>query len=46
MIVLFTGESGQQHSYADGWSDDDIIFYIGEGQQGKMAFVRGFPSCA
>ena len=46
MIMLFTGESGQQHGYADGRSDDGIIFYTGEGQQGEMAFVRGFLSCA
>jgi 5-methylcytosine-specific restriction protein A len=40
-ILLFTGESGEQHGYADGWSADGLFLYTGEGQQGNMAFVRG-----
>ena len=40
-ILLFTGESGEQHGYADGWSADGLFLYTGEGQQGDMAFVRG-----
>jgi 5-methylcytosine-specific restriction protein A len=40
-ILLFTGESGEQHGYADGWSEDGLFLYTGEGQQGDMTFVRG-----
>jgi 5-methylcytosine-specific restriction protein A len=40
-VMLFTGESGEQHGYADGWSADGLFLYTGEGQQGDMAFVRG-----
>lgn len=41
VILLFTGESGEQHGYADGWSDDGVFLYTGEGQTGDMEFVRG-----
>lgn len=40
-IMLFTGEQGEQYGYKDGWSDDGIFFYTGEGQVGDMTFVRG-----
>jgi 5-methylcytosine-specific restriction enzyme A len=41
LILLFTGESGEQHGYADGWTPEGIFRYIGEGQVGDMTFVRG-----
>ena len=41
IIMLFTAETGGQHGYRDGWSDDGIFLYTGEGQQADMAFVRG-----
>jgi hypothetical protein len=40
-IFLFTGESGNQYGYQDGWKDDDTFEYTGEGQRGPMEFVRG-----
>src|SRR5437016_13409603 len=40
-VMLFTGESGEQHGYADSWSADGLFLYKGEGQQGDMAFIRG-----
>jgi 5-methylcytosine-specific restriction protein A len=40
-ILLFTGESGEQHGYMDGWSADGLFLYTGEGQQGDMTFIRG-----
>jgi len=40
-IFLFTGESGEQYGYRDGWSKDGIYLYTGEGQIGDMTFVRG-----
>jgi 5-methylcytosine-specific restriction enzyme A len=38
---MFTGESGEQYGYWDGWDDNGVFLYTGEGQQGDMAFVRG-----
>lgn len=41
LIFLFTGESGAQHGYQDGWDTDGVFLYSGEGQLGDMQFVRG-----
>jgi hypothetical protein len=41
LILLFTGEVGEQYGYADGWTNDGLFLYVGEGQQGDMQFVRG-----
>jgi len=43
LILLFTGEQGEQYGYSDGWSPDadGVFLYTGEGQRGDMAFVRG-----
>ncbi len=40
-IFLFTGESGEQYGYRDGWNEDRVYLYTGEGQVGDMQFVRG-----
>jgi 5-methylcytosine-specific restriction protein A len=41
-IFLFTGESGEQYGYGwDGWNEDGVYLYTGEGQVGDMQFVRG-----
>jgi 5-methylcytosine-specific restriction enzyme A len=40
-VLLFTGESGEQYGYRDGWDDDGTFWYTGEGQVGDMQFVRG-----
>lgn len=40
-ILLFTGESGEQYGYKDGWNEDGVYLYTGEGQVGDMQFVRG-----
>jgi hypothetical protein len=40
VIFLFTGETGEQHGYGDGWTDDGVFRYFGEGQQdGKDLLV-------
>ena len=41
MIFLFTGDSGKEYGYEDGWKEDDIFYYTGEGQVGDMKFNRG-----
>ena len=40
-IFLFTGESGSAYGYSDGWIDDGVFLYVGEGQIGDMRFIRG-----
>jgi hypothetical protein len=40
-VFLFTGETGEQYGYSDGWRPDGIFAYTGEGQRGDMEFVRG-----
>ncbi len=40
-IFIFTGKSGNQHGYEDGWDNPDIFSYTGEGQVGDMKFTRG-----
>lgn len=41
-IFLFTGDSGENYGYEDGWQPDDGVFlYTGQGQIGDMEFTRG-----
>lgn len=40
-VFIFTGKSGKQHGYEDGWQDDGVFLYTGEGQVGDMQFTRG-----
>jgi 5-methylcytosine-specific restriction protein A len=40
VIFCFTGETGEQHGYSDGWSDQ-VFRYFGEGQIGDMEFKKG-----
>lgn len=40
-IFIFSGKSGKQHGYEDGWDNPNIFTYTGEGQQGDMEFTRG-----
>ena len=40
-IFIFTGISGHQHGYEDGWDNPNIFTYTGEGQLGDMNFTRG-----
>lgn len=40
-IFIFSGESGHQHGYEDGWDNPNVFTYTGEGQSGDMQFTRG-----
>lgn len=40
-IYLFSGSSGEQFGYNDGWVDADTYRYSGEGQRGDMQLHRG-----
>lgn len=41
LLLVFTGEQGEQYGYRDGWTEDGVFMYTGEGQRGNMEFVRG-----
>jgi 5-methylcytosine-specific restriction protein A len=42
VIFLFTGESGRQYGYQDGYDEGSGLFlFSGEGQTGPMQFIRG-----
>jgi 5-methylcytosine-specific restriction enzyme A len=40
-IFIFSGKTGHQHGYKDGWDNPDVFSYTGEGQVGDMEFTRG-----
>lgn len=40
IVLLFTGESGTQHGYRDGWQNDGLFLYTGEGQRGEPHHIR------
>jgi len=40
-IFIFSGKSGTQYGYMDGWDNENIFSYTGEGQEGDMKFIRG-----
>ena len=40
-VFLFTGESGKDYGYRDGWHTGDIYYYTGEGQRGDMQLTGG-----
>lgn len=40
-IFIFSGKSGHQHGYEDGWDNPNVFTYTGEGQSGDMQFIRG-----
>ena len=40
-IFIFSGKSGHQHGYKDGWENPHVFSYTGEGQSGDMGFNRG-----
>lgn len=40
-IFIFTGKTGHQYGYSDGWDNENIFSYTGEGQLGNMSFIKG-----
>jgi hypothetical protein len=40
-VFIFSGKSGAQYGYKDGWDNHNIFSYTGEGQDGDMQFIRG-----
>jgi 5-methylcytosine-specific restriction protein A len=41
VVFIFSGASGEAFGYKDGWTNDGIFEYTGEGQQGDMTFTAG-----
>lgn len=41
VIFIFTGDNGKIYGYSDGWTEDGIFRYTGEGQSGDMTFTNG-----
>lgn len=41
VVFIFTGDSGKTFGYRDGWTDDGVFRYTGEGQSGDMTFTNG-----
>ncbi|TAM52620.1 MAG: HNH endonuclease [Paraburkholderia sp.] len=41
VVFIFTGDSGKAYGYSDGWTEDGIFRYTGEGQSGDMTFTTG-----
>ncbi|MES2512859.1 MAG: HNH endonuclease [Bacteroidota bacterium] len=40
-IFIFTGSTGHQYGYKDGWDNANVFSYTGEGQTGDMVFTKG-----
>jgi 5-methylcytosine-specific restriction protein A len=43
-VLLFSGKSGEEFGYEDGWTPSGVFQYTGEGQVGDMVFEGG--NCA
>lgn len=42
VVLFFTDPvSGRKHGYYDGWDEDGLFNYVGEGQQGDQRLVQG-----
>ncbi|HZS60958.1 MAG TPA: EVE domain-containing protein [Gemmatimonadaceae bacterium] len=41
LVLLFTGKTGEQYGYNDGWDADGVFWYTGEGRIGDMTLTRG-----
>jgi hypothetical protein len=42
VVLFFTDPTtGQRHGYYDGWDDDGLYNYVGEGQHGDQQLVQG-----
>ena len=41
LIFLFTGKSGGEHGYYDGWDENGVFLYAGAGQRGDMKLSHG-----
>lgn len=40
-LLLFTGKGGHPYGYQDGWAENGVFLFSGEGQKGNMSFKGG-----
>lgn len=40
-VIIFTGEQGHAYGYKDGWNQDGLYYYTGEGQIGDQELRMG-----
>lgn len=40
-VFLFTGDEGHAYGYKDGWNEEGVFLYTGEGQKGDQQLTRG-----
>ena len=40
-VFIFTAQSGEQYGYSDGWKEEGVFYYTGEGQVGDQTLQRG-----
>ena len=40
-IFIFSGKTGAQYGYKDGWDNPKVFSYTGEGQVGEMKLIKG-----
>jgi len=41
IIFLFTSKQGKKYGYWDGWTNEGVFLFFGEGRAGNMSFTRG-----
>ena len=41
LVFIFTGEEGHAYGYKDGWNEDGLFYYTGEGQVGDQKMWKG-----
>ncbi|RBO91051.1 HNH endonuclease [Pseudochrobactrum asaccharolyticum] len=46
LVIIITGEAGEEHGYADRWRTDGVFEYFGEGQIGNMQMHKGNAAIA
>ncbi|MBX8812751.1 HNH endonuclease [Ochrobactrum sp. MR34] len=46
LVIIVTGESGEEHGYSDRWRPDGVFEYFGEGQVGDMQMHKGNAAIA
>ena len=40
-VLLFVSQTGEQYGYRDGWDENGVFLYTGEGQVGDQQFTHG-----
>lgn len=46
IVIIFTGDSGEQYDYRDGFTEDGVFEYTGEGRRGDQQLIKGNAAIA